>query len=49
MYVDGNSGRGRPKKGGGVMANDMRKVGIREEDVGNRCKWKCRTRVADYK
>jgi len=31
------------------MVNDMRKVGVSEEDAGDRVKWKCRTRVADLK
>ena len=50
MHVVGKRGRGRPKKRwGDVMASDMRKVGVSEEDAGDRVKWKCRTRVADPK
>lgn len=37
------------KRGVDVMASDMRKVGVSEEDAGDRVKWKCRTRVADPK
>ena len=39
----------RKRDGGDVMASDMRKVGVSEEDAGDRVKWKCRTRVADPK
>ena len=48
MHVVDKRGRGRPKKRWeDVMASDMRKVGVSEEDAG--VKWKCRTRVADPK
>ena len=50
MHVVGKRVRGRPKKRwGDVIASDMRKVGVSEEDAGDIVNWKCRTRVADPK
>lgn len=35
--------------GGGVIASDMKKVGVSTEDAEDRVKWKCRQRVGRSK
>lgn len=37
------------KKGGVIMSKDMIKVGVSEVYAEDRNKWKCRTRVAEFK
>lgn len=38
MYVDINRGRRRPKMSGDVMASDIKKVGVSEDDSSDRVK-----------
>lgn len=45
MYVDGKT----EKEVGVVIASNMKKLRVNEEDAEDRVKWKCRAKVPDPK
>jgi len=49
MNVEGKRGRDTKKKWLDIIENDMSAVGVRIGDVGNREKWRCKTKVANPK
>jgi len=50
MWAKGKRGRKRPKKRWlDVTKSDIKRVAVSVDNMGNRVKWKLRTRVADLK
>lgn len=49
IYVEGKREKVIPKKRWGfVIESEMMQMDVNKEDVGNRVKWKCKIRAADF-